>query len=459
EKSFKRQYHKVWPVSEGHNKAVSQDLLMSEDRDDTGAPTYKDSSDVRYLARLTADLSCIPANDLAQKTGKDGRQYYSVHYDIEMTYYSAHTKYAMVYKNVKYDSVTAGNEQGLVGVAVRGVISSSRGSARDNIEVTLTLISAPTLCSDYNPLDPLQLSIVVTFKMSAPTNAEKKSKFKFSSLLHSKDKPDAINTTAKDPLTQRNSNTDSGYGGSDPSVTAPSSHVPPSFTGSDESHADRDNNNNETVTTTTTTTTTTTSGGRPVNTSIENNGPSSEYNNRAEGGGSPPIPVRSSLRDRSPNPPSMQQGNAGPTRDRSPMGGTSPGGRTNFSYPNRGGGVMGGSQMGGQHMGGQPMGGQPMGGQPMGGQPPMGGPQMTPQQQHNQGTLQGLKNAAIGIHGAGETLRGTLNAAVDRRTGAPAERLMEHDRVLAAGRQEMEIGRMPENGPQQMPPKGILKKY
>ncbi|KAL8851909.1 MAG: hypothetical protein Q9221_003236 [Calogaya cf. arnoldii] len=106
EKSFKRQYHKVWPVSEGHNKAVSQDLLMSEDRDNTGAPTYKDSGDVRYLARLTADLSCIPANDLAQKTGKDGRQYYSVHYDIEMTYYSAHTKYAMVYKNVKYDSVT-----------------------------------------------------------------------------------------------------------------------------------------------------------------------------------------------------------------------------------------------------------------------------------------------------------------------------------------------------------------
>ena len=79
---------------------------MSQDPDNTGAPVYKDSGDVRYLARLTADLSCIPPNDLAQKTGKDGRQYYSVHYDIEMTYFSAHTKYAMVYKNVKYDSVT-----------------------------------------------------------------------------------------------------------------------------------------------------------------------------------------------------------------------------------------------------------------------------------------------------------------------------------------------------------------
>ncbi|KAL9052621.1 MAG: hypothetical protein Q9206_004239 [Seirophora lacunosa] len=106
DKSFKRQYHKVWPVAEGHNKAVSQDLLVSQDPDNTGAPVYKDSGDVKYLARLTADLSCIPANDLAQKTGKDGRQYYSVHYDIEMQYYSAHTKYSLVYKNVKYDSVT-----------------------------------------------------------------------------------------------------------------------------------------------------------------------------------------------------------------------------------------------------------------------------------------------------------------------------------------------------------------
>ncbi|KAL8786105.1 MAG: hypothetical protein Q9213_002968 [Squamulea squamosa] len=263
--------------------------------------------------------------------------------------------------------------------------------------------------------------------MSAPTTAEKKSKFKFSSLLHSKDKPDNTNNT-KDPLTQRHSNTDSGYGGSDPSVTEPSSHVPPSLTGSDESRADRDNNNNQTVTTTTTTTTTTTSGGQPINSSVENNGPSSDYNNRSEGGGSPPIPIRSSLRDRSPNPPPMQQGNPGPIRDRSPIGGTSPSGRTNFSYPNRGGGVMGGQQM-------------------------------TPQQQHNQGTLQGLKSAAIGIHGAGETLRGTLNSAIDRHTGAPAEKMVDHERVLAAGRQEMDTRRMPENRPNQMPPKGILKKY
>ncbi|KAL8800359.1 MAG: hypothetical protein Q9223_007322 [Gallowayella weberi] len=231
--------------------------------------------------------------------------------------------------------------------------------------------------------------------MSDPTTSEKKSKFKFSSLLHSKDKPASAADT-KDPLSQRNSNTDSGYGGSNPSVTEPTNHAPPSLTGSDESRFDRNNNDNQTVTTTTTTTTTTTSGGQPLNTTVENNGPAPDYNNRTDGGGgSPPIPARSSLRERSPQPPPMQQSNTGPIRDRSPIGGTSSN-RTNFSYPNRGG---------------------------------------------------------------GETLRGTLNSAIDRRTGAPAERLADHDRVLAAGKHEMDTGRMPENRPNQIPPKGILKKY
>jgi len=30
-----------------------------------------------------------------------------IYYEIEMTYYSAQTKYALVYKGVKYDSVSA----------------------------------------------------------------------------------------------------------------------------------------------------------------------------------------------------------------------------------------------------------------------------------------------------------------------------------------------------------------
>ena len=107
EKSFIKHYHKVWRVSEGARQSVTQDILVFADPNNIGAPTYKEGSDVRQLARLTADLSCIPIGELNRKMGKDGKEYYVIYYDIEMTYYSAHTKYALVYKQVKYDSVTA----------------------------------------------------------------------------------------------------------------------------------------------------------------------------------------------------------------------------------------------------------------------------------------------------------------------------------------------------------------
>ena len=107
DKAFIKHYHKVWKVSEGPRQSVAQDILMYEDPEDKGAPVYKDSGNVKHLARLTADLSCIPTGELQQKVGKDGKSYYVVYYDIEMTYFSAHTKYSLVYKNVKYDSITA----------------------------------------------------------------------------------------------------------------------------------------------------------------------------------------------------------------------------------------------------------------------------------------------------------------------------------------------------------------
>lgn len=106
EQSFTKNYHKVWRVTEGPRQSVTQDILMFSDPANVGAPVYKDSV-VKHLARLTADLSCIPAGDLTRKFGKDGKEYYVVYYDIEMTYFSAHTQYALIYKQVKYDSVTA----------------------------------------------------------------------------------------------------------------------------------------------------------------------------------------------------------------------------------------------------------------------------------------------------------------------------------------------------------------
>lgn len=107
DRAFVRKYHKVWKVSEGPRQIVAQDILMFADPQDKGAPIYKDDGDVKHLARLTADLSCIPVSELVQKLGKDGKMYYVIYYEIEMTYYSAQTKYCLVYKQVKYDSVTA----------------------------------------------------------------------------------------------------------------------------------------------------------------------------------------------------------------------------------------------------------------------------------------------------------------------------------------------------------------
>ena len=107
DRAFVRKYYKVWRVSEGTRQFVSQDILMFADPEDKGAPIVKDGGDVKHLVKLVADLSCIPVSELMQKLGKDGKMYYVVIYEIEMTYYSAQTKYCLVYKQVKYDSVAA----------------------------------------------------------------------------------------------------------------------------------------------------------------------------------------------------------------------------------------------------------------------------------------------------------------------------------------------------------------
>lgn len=72
-------------------------------------------------------------------------------------------------------------------------------------------------------------------------------------------------------------------------------------------------------------------------------------------------------------------------------------------------------------------------------------PIATSQQGTRPGTFQNLKTAAIGIHGAGETLRGTLNSSIDRHVGhAPPERLAAHEQVVSAGAAEIEAARFHE---------------
>lgn len=64
-------------------------------------------ADVKELVRLTTDLSCIPEETIDRSIGKDGMKYYRCDFCVEMTTYSASTKYEMVYEGIRYSSVEA----------------------------------------------------------------------------------------------------------------------------------------------------------------------------------------------------------------------------------------------------------------------------------------------------------------------------------------------------------------
>ena len=57
--------------------------------------------------QLKVNLSKIPEESLDRSKGKDGKLYYRCDYEVEMTHCSASTRYELVYKGVKYDTVEA----------------------------------------------------------------------------------------------------------------------------------------------------------------------------------------------------------------------------------------------------------------------------------------------------------------------------------------------------------------
>lgn len=59
------------------------------------------------LVNIEADLSRIPATSLRTQMGKDNQLYYKIEYEIEVTYFSAYTKYELIYKGINYGPVTA----------------------------------------------------------------------------------------------------------------------------------------------------------------------------------------------------------------------------------------------------------------------------------------------------------------------------------------------------------------
>lgn len=64
------------------------------------------------------------------------------------------------------------------------------------------------------------------------------------------------------------------------------------------------------------------------------------------------------------------------------------------------------------------------------------------------------------VQGAGETLRGTFNQAIDKRVGQNPEAIAKNNQVLDGGRQEIESGRLSDSSRAQggINPKGILRK-
>lgn len=59
------------------------------------------------LVVVKADLSQIPLAAFRKETGADGRPYYIVEFKIEITYYSAYTKFELIYDGKNYGPVAA----------------------------------------------------------------------------------------------------------------------------------------------------------------------------------------------------------------------------------------------------------------------------------------------------------------------------------------------------------------
>ncbi|MCJ1476628.1 hypothetical protein MMC13_005296 [Lambiella insularis] len=93
-------------VSDGHPSKIETQIFYCVAADDTGAPFYEDDI-VKKLVVVTADLSVIPSTSLRKCIGKDGLRYYDLKYEIEITYYSASTKYELIYNRKNYGTVHA----------------------------------------------------------------------------------------------------------------------------------------------------------------------------------------------------------------------------------------------------------------------------------------------------------------------------------------------------------------
>lgn len=108
----------------GHPMNVKTDILVCSDPINIGAPVYKNlskrpmpqstnttrltfSQGVAHLVTLTADLSRVSITKFPKLVGKDGLSYYNVTFQIEITHYSAYTKYELIHNGINYGAINA----------------------------------------------------------------------------------------------------------------------------------------------------------------------------------------------------------------------------------------------------------------------------------------------------------------------------------------------------------------
>lgn len=82
-------------VSDGPPKLYNVTIYS----DSTGRlPVIYLDDEVEEFAELTADLSKIPIASLHKEQGQDGKLYYDIEFQIEVTYLSASTKYEFIHE-------------------------------------------------------------------------------------------------------------------------------------------------------------------------------------------------------------------------------------------------------------------------------------------------------------------------------------------------------------------------
>ncbi|KAH8804541.1 hypothetical protein F5884DRAFT_417421 [Xylogone sp. PMI_703] len=99
-------FNQKYAIKNGKPKSAS--IVVKCDEYSTTAPVHQ-AAQGRDLVTLEADLSHLTEKDLERTmiTCADGNKYYNISGAVEATYYSASTKYVLLYMGKRYDTVTA----------------------------------------------------------------------------------------------------------------------------------------------------------------------------------------------------------------------------------------------------------------------------------------------------------------------------------------------------------------